>query len=68
MAKRLEINKAWCKGCGICVAFCPKKVLDLISNKAEIVEEDECLRCGICENLCPDFAIYLVEEEDVNNG
>ncbi len=68
MAKRLEINKAWCKGCGICVAFCPKKVLDLISNKAEIVDEDECLRCGICENLCPDFAIYLIEEEDVNNG
>ena len=67
MAKHLEINKAWCKGCGICVAFCPKKVLNLMNNKAEIVDENECLRCGICENLCPDFAIYLVEE-GVDNG
>lgn len=68
MAKRLEINKAWCKGCGICVAFCPKKVLNLVNGKVEIVEDDECLRCGICENLCPDFAVYLIEEEDVKNG
>lgn len=68
MAKRLEINKAWCKGCGICVAFCPKKVLNLVNGKAEIIEDDECLRCGICENLCPDFAVYLIDEEAVKNG
>lgn len=68
MAKRLEINKAWCKGCGICVAFCPKKVLKITGVKAEITNEDGCLKCGICESLCPDFAIYLVEEEVGNNG
>ena len=67
MAKRLEINKAWCKGCGICVEFCPKNVLKIVNGKAGIVAENECLRCGICENLCPDFAVYLVEE-DVENG
>lgn len=66
MAKRLEINQAWCKGCGICIAFCPKKVLNLVNGKAAIVDESDCLRCGICENLCPDFAICLVEEEVVN--
>ena len=68
MAKRLEINKAWCKGCGICVAFCPKNILKIAGGKAEIGDESECLRCGICENLCPDFAVYLVEEEVVKNG
>ena len=68
MAKRLEINKAWCKGCGICIAFCPKNALNLVNGKAEMVEGNECIRCGICENLCPDFAIYLLEEEDVKNG
>ena len=68
MAKRLEINKAWCKGCGICIAFCPKNALNLANGKAEMVEDNECIRCGICENLCPDFAIYLLEEEDVKNG
>ena len=63
MAKRLEINKAWCKGCGICVAFCPKNVLNIVNGKVDNVNDDECLRCGICENLCPDFAICLLEEE-----
>ena len=32
MAKKLKehlINRDWCKGCGICVAMCPKKVLEL---------------------------------------
>lgn len=68
MAKKLEINKSWCKGCGICVAFCPKNVLSIVAGKAEIGDESECLRCGICENLCPDFAVYLIEEEAVNRG
>ncbi len=27
--KEVIINREWCKGCGICVAFCPKKALDL---------------------------------------
>ena len=26
---KIEINRKWCKGCGICAAFCPKKVLGL---------------------------------------
>ncbi|MCG2757228.1 MAG: 4Fe-4S binding protein, partial [Desulfobacteraceae bacterium] len=25
--KEHVINRNWCKGCGICVYFCPKKVL-----------------------------------------
>lgn len=68
MAKRLEINTAWCKGCGICAAFCPKSVLTITVGKAAIADDSECLKCGICENLCPDFAIYLIEEEDGKNG
>ena len=31
--KRLIINEKWCKGCGICVAFCPKQVLVLKKGK-----------------------------------
>lgn len=68
MGKRLEVNTSWCKGCGICAAFCPKKILRLNYEKVEVINENDCLRCGICENLCPDFAIYLVDEEEQVNG
>lgn len=27
--KEHMIDRDWCKGCGICVYFCPKKVLEL---------------------------------------
>lgn len=67
MGKRLEVNSSWCKGCGICAAFCPKKILKLQNEKIVIAEIESCLKCGLCENLCPDFAIYLVEEEAQNN-
>ena len=62
MSKKLIINKAWCKGCGICVEFCPKKVLSLKREKVNIAPEG-CILCGQCELRCPDYAIYLEEEE-----
>jgi 2-oxoglutarate ferredoxin oxidoreductase subunit delta len=27
--KKHDISRDWCKGCGICVELCPKKVLEL---------------------------------------
>lgn len=57
--KVLQINKTWCKGCGICVAFCPKNVLELKDGKVSIKDEDSCIKCGQCELRCPDYAIYL---------
>ena len=63
MEKQLELNLAWCKGCGVCAAFCPKQVLRMEKGKVKITSPEACITCGICETLCPDFAIYLVEEE-----
>lgn len=62
MSKQLNITVSWCKGCGICAAFCPREVLKIVNGKAVIVDSESCLKCGVCENLCPDFAIYLTEE------
>ncbi|WP_416197948.1 MAG: 2-oxoglutarate ferredoxin oxidoreductase subunit delta [Sporanaerobacter sp.] len=58
-SKVLHINKSWCKGCGICVAFCPKNVLELKNGKVNIKDLDACIKCGQCEMRCPDYAIYL---------
>lgn len=53
------INPQWCKGCGICVAFCPKQALSL--NAAEKAQHDpaKCVYCGLCEQYCPDLAIEV---------
>ncbi|MCA1743398.1 MAG: ferredoxin family protein [Desulfonatronovibrio sp.] len=56
----VRVYSDWCKGCGICVAFCPGNVLKLNNQgKAEVVNEDECINCGFCEVHCPDFAILV---------
>ena len=67
MVKHLELNSSWCKGCNICVAFCPRKVLALLNGEAFIQNPEKCVKCGICESLCPDFAIYLAEEGGSND-
>ncbi len=63
MSKKLCVNEKYCKGCNICVEFCPKDVLELDNKgKIKIVDIESCIKCGICEMRCPDFAIYLEEE------
>ncbi|OPY69464.1 MAG: 2-oxoglutarate-acceptor oxidoreductase subunit OorD [Syntrophorhabdaceae bacterium PtaU1.Bin034] len=62
---RIDIFKAWCKGCGICVAFCPKNALALDETGLPYVKDlEQCARCGLCELRCPDFAITVQQEKD----
>ena len=62
-AVTIEINDAWCKGCAICVEFCPKDVLRMTPlDKVEVVKIDACTKCLRCEQLCPDFAIVVYGE------
>lgn len=64
MKKQLVINTDWCKGCGICAAFCPKGTLKVVDEKVRRVEGTDCILCGMCEQRCPDYAIYIKEEEE----
>lgn len=58
----IDIYRAWCKACGICVAFCPRECLGLNENGAPVVLKPErCTGCGWCELHCPDFAISVHE-------
>lgn len=63
--KQVMINKKWCKGCGICIAFCPKQVLGFDEDgKVTMLDDKNCIRCGQCELRCPDLAIFLGGVED----
>jgi len=55
-----------CKGCGICIDFCPRDVLAEAGgfNRRgyrfpEARTADLCVECRLCELLCPEFAIYV---------
>jgi 2-oxoglutarate ferredoxin oxidoreductase subunit delta len=61
--KKLVVNIAWCTGCGICAAFCPRKVLEVKHEKIVIANPDMCIKCGLCELRCPDYAIHISETE-----
>ena len=61
----LVINRNWCKGCGICAAFCPGIVLALDGDgKISAVREEACTSCGLCVILCPDFALSLEDRSE----
>ena len=61
---KVWIDRRFCKGCGICVALCPKNILFIDEeNKACVAEREMCIGCRQCEFHCPDFAI-LMEDED----
>jgi 2-oxoglutarate ferredoxin oxidoreductase subunit delta len=66
---RRYVYKRWCKGCRICIAFCPENVFALGEDgRAEVVNPEACTNCEICDRLCPDFAITLTPWEDRFSG
>lgn len=68
---KLHVVRELCKGCGFCVEYCPRKVLELSQefNKKgyhppEAAREVDCVACGLCELICPEFAVYVTVIED----
>lgn len=66
MGRKVIINKELCKGCELCIAACPKKLIVLSEeinskgNRVAVMEKDEeCNSCAICAINCPDVAIEV---------
>ena len=74
VTKKINVNQVFCKGCGICIEMCPKKVLETSKELSKrgvyypvAVNPEACTACRLCETFCPDFAI-AVERGDENDG
>jgi 2-oxoglutarate ferredoxin oxidoreductase subunit delta len=51
----------WCKGCRLCVEFCPTGVLDFVDdpNRPSVIHPEKCTACHWCDTHCPDLAIVV---------
>ena len=58
-----------CKACGICVAVCPQKIIEIDKSKINTKGyhppalkdggEDSCTACAMCAVICPHVVIKV---------
>lgn len=67
----VTVDTERCKGCGLCVEACPRKIMGLRAefNKAGhhpavLLEPEKCIYCLACARLCPDLAITITKEAE----
>ena len=63
----IVVDEKLCKGCGLCVEFCPRECITMPEGKlsekglplAVLSVPEKCNACSICGWMCPDFAIEV---------
>ena len=64
---KLTFDFEKCKGCMLCVTYCPTKILELDKSKInekgynliKITDPDKCIACTFCALMCPDSVITV---------
>lgn len=67
---RVSFLEEDCKGCELCIHFCPRHILGLDRGRINAsgyhpvtnLEPDNCNGCGICALMCPDIVIRVERE------
>ena len=69
MKGKISISREFCKGCEICISFCPQKVISLSTElnsngylTAVFRDGDECTGCAVCATVCPEAAIEVYRD------
>ncbi|MFO8009894.1 MAG: 4Fe-4S binding protein [Dehalococcoidia bacterium] len=65
----ITIDQELCKGCQICINFCPKGTISTSSTlnaagylPASFNDDGSCTGCAICALVCPDVCIEVFRE------
>ena len=69
--KKIVLDENSCKGCGLCVGVCPKKILRLdtsrVNNKGynpvTCDDDSSCISCAFCAMICPDLVISVYKAD-----
>ncbi|MDR1603466.1 MAG: DUF169 domain-containing protein [Gracilibacteraceae bacterium] len=60
----IKVNEEICIGCGLCAAFCPTSVLELVEKNGRFFSAatapERCSHCYTCVGQCPARALQIV--------
>ncbi|MCL2796467.1 MAG: 4Fe-4S binding protein [Firmicutes bacterium] len=64
---KVIIQTDLCKGCGLCIEACPKKIIGIAKHAinakghhpAVVLDEELCISCAFCATMCPDCVISV---------
>ena len=72
---KITIIKDRCKGCELCVTYCPTETLNMskdINEKGYFIPKvkdiSRCKGCDQCSKFCPDFAIFCTDTKKKKNN
>lgn len=61
-----QIDAQRCKGCGLCVEFCPRHCLEMSESlnsigyhPAHLHQPEKCTSCALCAEMCPETGIRV---------
>ncbi len=65
--EKMQVLFERCKGCGLCITACPKKLVAIQKEKrnekgyftAICTDQYACISCMMCAMMCPDCAIKI---------
>ena len=62
----IEVDSRFCKGCELCIQFCPKRIIKLGDELNDIgdrylvqTDPESCTGCKLCAIMCPESAITV---------
>lgn len=66
---KMLVHAEQCKGCGLCQAACPKKLLSVSTRlnamgyfPVVLTDAGNCTGCALCARMCPDMVIEIYKE------